>query len=65
MNALVDDSVEPIRMWLQRAMLTSVDSEESPSTSRLEVTNTCTLANEWTEEDSMAEQVIHRAMEEY
>jgi len=39
---------------------------EDPSTSRSEeVTNTCTLANEWAEEELMAEQAICEAQDKY
>ena len=51
-DTLVLNGVELMRMWLQRATLTSMDSTETPSTSGSEeVTNACTLANEWAEED--------------
>jgi len=65
-NALVDNAVELMRMWLQGATLTNRASKESAGMLRSEeVTNTCALANKWANEELMVEHAIQEAMDNY
>lgn len=58
--------MELMRMWLQKATLTSWASKESASMSRLEeVTNTCMLVNEWVNKELMVEHAIQEVIDNY